>query len=202
MQNKVYKMDDFEYYCQQLNQICISLQESEKEYVSENDAFLAYLYVKNMYLGEEGDILLYCAALNLLNTYVKQKDSKITYKFKREIGYLLGLAVNAPCEKVQYDLQMDGHNSLFVAKIGDVIFSFHNIPLSYDLRVFEKSGKTVDIEWDGVRKQNCAVTIFEEAVNNVQKRTNKTFRGKELDRQINKLFTNFQCGKMGWKDII
>lgn len=194
-------MNEIEKVCYTVNQECIKLQGTEKEVVDELDAFAAYAYVKNMYLGGAGDVLLFCSALNLLNTYVKQKNSKVTYKFKNELGYLIGIAVNTTCEGVSFDLQKDGNNPLLVIQIYCIQFSFHNIPITKELTALRQKHLTTSLEWDGVRKQNCAVTLFKLAVNNMICRSNETFRGKDLEKKVQKLIENYSLGKMGFSDI-
>ena len=59
------------------------LQESEKEHVTLEDATLAYAIIKDIRYKDVLDFYLGSASLNLLNTYVKQKDSLIDYRFKK-----------------------------------------------------------------------------------------------------------------------
>ena len=75
--------------CRDLNEICKEKQDGEKEYINSEDAFLALFYMKNILMKDSGDVLLFCASCNLLNTYVKQKDSLLGYGFKNKINHLV-----------------------------------------------------------------------------------------------------------------
>ncbi len=71
-----------------LNQIVIARMESgEKEKVSHLQAFEALKIVKTLEVRTQEDVLLFCAAMNLLNTYVKQPGRKIGYFFKSYLNY-------------------------------------------------------------------------------------------------------------------
>lgn len=76
---------DFTDFCIELNENCIRRQDLEKEIISDDNAFFAYTYIKNMSISDAGDVLLFCSCLNVLNTYVKQPNRKIGYAFLKRI---------------------------------------------------------------------------------------------------------------------
>ena len=51
--------DKFVLFCDSLNNKCISLQQKEKEYISDDVAFEAYVYISLMKLEFAGDFLLF-----------------------------------------------------------------------------------------------------------------------------------------------
>ncbi len=52
---------DFTDFCFELNEDCIRKQDSEKEIISDDNAFLADAYIKNMSISDAGDVLLFCS---------------------------------------------------------------------------------------------------------------------------------------------
>lgn len=64
------------------------MESGEKEKVSHLQAFEALKIVKTLEVRTQEDVLLFCAAMNLLNTYVKQPGRKIGYFFKPYLNYL------------------------------------------------------------------------------------------------------------------
>jgi len=68
----------------------VSLQERiEKEIIEEEDVIRAMVILNYAKYNKVPDIFLGCASLNLLNTYVKQGDSKLNYEFRRHTLNLL-----------------------------------------------------------------------------------------------------------------
>ena len=55
---------------------------------------------------------------------------------------------------------------------------------------------------DSVRKQKCAVTIFETAKKNKIRVCNLTCRGKSLSDKIPKMMAVFNEGKSNFKDLL
>lgn len=188
-------------FCDELNRKCISLQLLPKEVISHEEAFEAYSYLKNMKLQNSGDILIYCSALNLLNTYVKQKDKKIGYGFKRELGYLVGIALNLDIEDILYDLQTEEKNSLMIVQVGSVQFSFHNIDVTKEVKTLKERYNCRRIEWDGIRKQNCASSIWRYAIKNNLRTCNLTYRGKNLNNKITKMTERYKNGEIDFCDL-
>ncbi len=144
----------------------IALQDSEKEYVTVDDAALAYTIVKGIKYNDIEDFYLGSASLNLLNTYVKQKDSLIDYRFKKYTRFLINTLANKDIEGIKMDLQIDKNMRLLMIQLLDEIqFSFHRP--SIDNELFDKlHKKSIEggLTFDGIRKQRCANTVFHNAL--------------------------------------
>ncbi len=142
------------------------LQESEKEHVTIEDATLAYTIIKDIRYKDVPDFYLGSASLNLLNTYVKQKDSLIDYRFKKYTKKLIETLANSNIEGIKMDLQIDKGMRLLMIQLHDEMqFSFHRP--SIDNELFEKlHKKSIEggLTFDGIRKQRCANTVFHNAL--------------------------------------
>lgn len=92
---------------------------------------------------------------------MKQEKRKIGYEFKKKIpGFIRAVAENR-MEGIQFDLQEDGRRSVLVVQIGKVQFSFHGIRINDIAEILNQNENLkTKTEWDGVRKQMCAVTAF------------------------------------------
>lgn len=182
-----------------VNDMCRSLQETEKEYVNDDIAFEALVTIKNMRIEDAGDVLLFCGAMNLLNTYVKQKSSRLGYGFKQNMHYLTNILLNLDGDDVYIDYQDDG--SLLVVQIYQIQFSFHYIRKKSEIISLCNSGHRKDLLWDGIRKQNCAVTLYKAVWGNNIRTCNLTFRGKPLRAKVLKANELYLEGKMSFSDL-
>lgn len=152
----ILKMDQQDY---------IDLQKGEKEVVSLADAAFAYTIVENLEYKTPIDFYIGSAALNLLNTYVKQDDSLIGYSFKKNTAKIVDALAKADLPELTIDLQMEsGMRLLMISICGEVQFSFHQPTVSdKQFEAFQKK-KGKHLVWDGVRKQQCAVSVFHHAL--------------------------------------
>ena len=189
------ELKNFELFCQKLNQECIKLQDIEKEEITEELAFEAYSYITQMSLELPGDFILFLSALNLLNTYVKQTDAKIGYSFKKQIDYFLEVCIRKNRNILSINQDSDTKGKLLMIKINDIQFSFHGVACQYE-GIEQTLDKTM--EWDGIRKQKCAVTIFQKCKENQILRSNKTYRGANLLEKVNKYVDNYKKGTMNF----
>lgn len=197
------KTSGFERFCRELNALCLALQDAPREVLSEEDAFKAYAYIKHMRIADAGDVVLFCAAMNLLNTYVKQDQDDIGYAFKQETEHLVGILWNVPIDDVLVDYQMDKGSSLLVVEIFGLQFSFHQIQKTEELKKLDAQNVTENVlKWDGVRKQMCAKTLFDRAAANRERRCMETYRGKDLEEKIESMLANFRKGTMGFGELI
>ena len=155
---KTENVDALELYVEKLNLKCIELQEFDKEIVSEEMAYEAYAIIQNIKIEDVGDVLLFCASMNLLNTYVKQSNSKIGYGFKNDIHYMTAILLNLDIDDV-YINYID-KESLWVVQIYSIQFSFHYVKKKHEIICLCNSRHHRELIWDGVRKQKCAVSIF------------------------------------------
>ena len=72
-----------------INQIANESDISNKECVDGSLAASALYCVSYLCFVTLGDVCLFCAANNLLNSYVKQTDSNISYYFKSSVYRLI-----------------------------------------------------------------------------------------------------------------
>jgi len=148
------EMSIFETYCGNLNDLCKSMQ-AAKETVSKEEAARALEYAKTMGLEGAGDVLLFCASINLMNTYVKQPGCRsFGYSFKGCVPRLIDRVRSLPIEGVRCSTQMDGKNSITFVEVCGIQFSFHCV------KGAKRSAGGAVIAFDGVRKQRCAATLF------------------------------------------
>ena len=152
----ILKMDQQDY---------VDLQIGEKEVVSLADATFAYTIVEQLEYKTPVDFYIGSAALNLLNTYVKQEDTLIGYSFKKNTSKIVDALAKADLPELTIDLQMEsGMRLLMILICGEVQFSFHQPTVSDEqFEAFQKK-KGKHLVWDGVRKQMCAVSVFHHAL--------------------------------------
>lgn len=152
----ILKMDQQDY---------VDLQNCEREVVSIADAAFAYTIVENLEYKTPIDFYIGSAALNLLNTYVKQDDSLIGYSFKKNTAKIVDALAKADLPELTIDLQMESGMKLLMILICDEVqFSFHQPTVSdKQFEAFQKK-KGKHLVWDGVRKQQCAVSVFHHAL--------------------------------------
>jgi len=93
--------------------------------------------------------------------------------------------------------------SLVITQIGKLQFSFHNVKTSDCKDAIENSvNRKLNLEWDGIRKQQCAATVFHLAISCPVAVSNRTFRGKELAGRVNKTVCNYKSGITSINDIL
>ena len=78
------------------------------------------------------DVFMFCSAINLLNTYVKQQK-KISYQFKKEIDVLISLLSINNFDGIKIDYQKDNNGTLLVIYIYSKL-SFDMIAEQYLLK--------------------------------------------------------------------
>ena len=145
-----------------------------------------------MKLELEGDFLLFLACINLLNTYVKQNDAKIGYAFKREIDYFIDVCIRKNNNVLRISEENDGSKgNLLMIQINSIQFSFHSALYKNDGIVLDNT-----IKWDGIRKQKCALTIYNNCRSNKLLRSNITYRGTDLDMVVDRYLDNYRRGYM------
>lgn len=156
----------FKVYCEGLNELCKMMQ-GINEPVLREEADRALDYARSMDFKGAGDVLLFCAAVNLMNTYVKQPGcKKFGYFFKAYVPRVVDYIRRNPDEGVLCNVQMDGKNSLTIVEVFGIQFSFHCV------QGMKPSADGAIVEFDGVRKQKCAATLFKMA------EANQLMRGK------------------------
>lgn len=192
------EVEKFRLFCDELNNACIRLQDADKEYITDEEAFMAYTYIKIMKLELAGDFLLFLACINLLNTYVKQDNAKIGYSFKREIDYFIEICLRKNNKILRINEEDDGSKgNLLMIQINNVQFSFHSIKYRYDDMELDTT-----IKWDGIRKQKCALTVYKMCRENKLLRSNITYRGDNLDKTVDRYLDNYRNGNMDFNSKI
>lgn len=186
---------DFLNYTKKLNDLAISLQE-ENETISDEDIVRAITYLNNIYIEDSGDCLIFLSSLNLCNTYVKQTNSKISYSFKKGIKHIIDILNQRYITDI-YINRNKNNGTLYIFQVGNIQFSFHDEKI---VEIDEKYLK--DLTWDGVKKQKCAKSIFNSAIDNKIRVTNKTYRGKDLKEKVEKTLENFQTEKTNIEELL
>ena len=182
-------------YTKELNELVINFGDKE-EIIDEEDLIKAIFYMNNMYIDDTGDCLIFLSALNLCNSYVKQDKSRIGYTFKKGIEYIINV-LNYRDIKDIYVGNSNNNGNLYIFQIGDIQFSFHD---EKKVEINEKYLK--DLSWDGVRKQKCAKYIFEMAIKNEIRVTNKTYRGNQLNKKLDETLENYRMKKIKIEDLL
>lgn len=150
-----------------MNQIVLEkIKAGEREYVSHMQADEALNIVKRLRITTQYEVLLFCAAMNLLNTYVKQSDRRFGYFFKSYINHLF-IALTRNDIKgitVSFDIEISKKNqanAYVIVQIEDIQFSFHQIKMSDEALDLKLNSDVVkNLVFDGIRKQMCASSIF------------------------------------------
>lgn len=92
--------------------------------------------------------------------------------------------------------------SLLVVQIESIQFSFHGIKAARLRKLLmEKPELCKHLEWDGIRKQKCANTVFSLAETSPDQ-TKLTYRGKPLTERVQRDINNFTSGKSRFEDIV
>ena len=115
---------EFLEYTKEINQLAIDLQDNEEEIMLE-DIIKAIFYINNMYINDTGDCLIFLAALNLCNAYVKYDRKNIGYSFKKGIQYLIEVLNNRDIKDI-YVNKTNNDGNLYLFQIGEIQFSFHD----------------------------------------------------------------------------
>lgn len=186
---------DFLEYTKELNEMVIGLQDSI-EVINEEDIIKAIFYINNMYIDNTGDCLIFLAALNLCNAYVKYDRNNIGYSFKKGIEYIIDVLNYRNINDIYINC-VNNNGMLYLFQIGDIQFSFHD-----EKRVVIDNRYLKDLSWDGVRKQKCAKFIFESVINSKLRVSNKTYRGKCLSNELDKLLDNYREKNIDIKDLM
>ena len=182
-------------YTKELNELVINFGDKE-EIIDEEDLIKAIFYMNNMYIDDTGDCLIFLSALNLCNSYVKQDKSRIGYTFKKGIEYIINV-LNYRDIKDIYVGNSNNNGNLYIFQIGDIQFSFHD---EKKVEIDKKYQK--ELVWDGVRKQKCAKYIFEMAIKNEIRVTNKTYCGNQLNKKLDEMLENYRMKKIKIEDLL
>lgn len=193
----------FDEYTCLLRDLAEKSQDKEREHISEEVAIMAAYCVKNMVLISEYDVVLCLAAYNVCNVYVKQYDRNpyFTYHFKRHIGSLMCSVASSGMHLIKFDFQTDKGMNVMIVQAGNIQFSFHQVSLSNSI-IQEMSANALvsNLPWDQIYKQNCAQSLFCAALA-CEYNTNRTIRGKDLGRKLERQLSNYRNGRLNVAEL-
>lgn len=182
---------EFKEFCKKVNSKCIELQNIDKEVISDSEAFEAYATLNVMKLDSDGDYLRFISILNLLNSYVKQEGAKLNYHFKLFLERFLKLVIQNKFDGVRYNELKDDKGGFVIIQFGELQFSFHSVKL--DVSEIEKITDE-SLLWDGVKKQVCALTIYEMCKSDELLTSNLTKLNGNLKDKLESIMLDFEEG--------
>ena len=158
-------MNKFKKYIYNLEEEVIKMQREDepREFVSDEDVAVALIVLNILSYKNIADCFLGCAAVNLINSYAKQSKAKLNYGFKKHLITILKGIDDLHLRnviKVTYDNRNNDH--ILLISFWRFQFSYKSFRLSEQL-INMRSQEF--IEWDGIRKQPYALTIFNAAYN-------------------------------------
>lgn len=164
---------------------------AEREVIPEEDVVKSLVILNYISYEKVPDAFLGCAALNLLNTYVKQKDSKLGYRFRRHLYNLLkGIDDINQIKTINVFYDISKSNGMLMIVFWGFQFSFHG---EKNTEMIKKLQKKRDMEWDGIKKQLCAKTIFEFALS-TSWISNKTQNNSDLRELVISEIADYRNG--------
>ncbi len=156
-------------FLNELNKFCLAHQDT-REIVSEDIKNDALEIINKMIPKTFDECLLYASALNALNAYIKKDNGvqgdRISYFFKEYVGTRLikGIIDN----NVECFMYYTKHNNMDVIYLlfDKIMFSFHRVSLSEEIQESVKAySKYRIVEYDGIRKQMVAASVFKRIKN-------------------------------------
>lgn len=188
-------MEELEVFTNALNEFARDYNK-EKEDISEDDFIRAVYYIDNLYISNEWDVLTYLSSLNLCNAYAKNIKDHDIYKFKKDIGTIIDILNDHHTPNIKISMVKDKGN-LYIFKVGNIQFSFHDEKVVLiDDYYYE------DMTWDGIRKQACASTIFNNCIDNKNTFRQVTTMGKPIRILVNKLIEDYHKGILTFEEIL
>ena len=168
----------------------------ENESISEDDFIRAVYYTDNLYITNEWDVLTYLSSLNLCNAYAKGIKDHDIYKFKKDIGTIIDILNERHIPNIKICMTNDKGN-LYIFKIGNIQFSFHDEKI-ISIDEYYKA----EMKWDGIRKQPCASTIFNNCIDNKNTLRQVTTMGKPIRILVNKLIDDYHKNILTFEEIL
>lgn len=158
-------INQFKKFVSDLETEIIQLQRDKEptEFIDEEDVVVALVSLNLLPYKSIADCFMGCAAVNLLNSYVKQKNAKLNYGFKRHlIEILKGIEdLNVPnIIQVTYDNRKQ--EGILQITFWRFQFSFKSMRFSEQIEILQSRNF---VEWDGIRKQPYALSIFNTVYN-------------------------------------
>lgn len=118
----------------------------------------ALAMVENPVVHSDADVLAYLSALNLLNAAIKKAEYKQQLSYgiiKTRAAALLAKIDAIKGSSISYYYNPNEHCLYY--KYGEVVFSFHNVPLIPEML---KASRSTPIKWGGIRLQQIAQPLF------------------------------------------
>jgi ArsR family transcriptional regulator len=140
-----------------------TMDEEDHQVLSEDDAKLA-LRVTFLEVNDAPSALVFFAAMNFLNTYVKKPYAEPhfhnRYLFKNDVTSVIEALILSPIPGVEVYLAQDVN----YVSVKGLQFSFHHLEKTQILSQFKQSDRNVMQEWTGLRLQAAAKQVFDYAI--------------------------------------
>jgi len=121
-----------------------------------------------MRVHSKHDVLLFFSSLNLLNAAIKNSEFKEILSYKTIKGHatrVIGYCITAHQNKYLDDIFINKkENYCAYVRCAGLQFCFHNIGLSDTIRRFVESSDNVIKDWDNIRLQPIASSIFRKSI--------------------------------------
>lgn len=164
------------------------------EVVKLEDAIKAYYILYHAEVKTSSDVYLFLASINLLSTFAKQNKKRISYSFKSRLFFLNDLLIYNDFEDIKVCYQATIGSCLYMIQVKDVQFSFHEVRIekgSWDLLKKYQA----QLSWDRIRKQKCAETVFNTALNKSDL-TKLTRNYEDLYTKLDEVVDRFNKGEL------
>ena len=173
------------------NEKCSSANYRDDAEINEEDIIKALVILNFMEYKKVPDLFLACAAMNLLNTYSKRKDSKLGYNYKRHMQEIIkGIETVGQPKTILIGYDNTNNMQLLIVQFWNFQFSFQAQRLSSAVQKLISNKK---IEWDGIRKQPISKMIFECAYSRSWL-SNSTLLGADLHLFVDNELRNYDAG--------
>ena len=162
------------------------------EQVTRVEALLAVAILEKIRLEKLSDYMLYASSVNLLNRYVKLNKKDLGYRFKDYLYSLVyTIIINRP-ENIKMELSNDSNMrgmSLLMIDIMGIHFSFHSVNRNRIIDMANEHDYLFSkIEWDNIRKQQCASTLFKLTFNEESEISRKDRFGENVGKSLMKTY--------------
>lgn len=138
------------------------IDETNDQVLTLEDAKLA-LRLSHLNVVDPQSALLFFAAMNFLNAYVKKPDADPhfhkRYMFKNDVTRMFERLLQNPIAGVSVYLAPD----VTYVSVGGLQFSFHNLEKTEILTSFQQSDQNIIQKWTGLRLQPAAKKVLDYA---------------------------------------
>jgi hypothetical protein len=176
----------------EIKQLAVEKKENSiQEEINKKDVEKAIQFISHMELSTPEDYCLFFASINLLNRYSKTIEEP-DYWFKSFINLGLDSIIYNEVEGVTFNYNKDG---AVLINTGGLQFSFHTSDKSEKMikAIEEKHFTYNPEEWQGIRLQPCATSVFNESLS-LKNLTQKTLIDKTVEQISNQVDEKYQSG--------